>query len=333
MALISVIVPVYKVESYLSRCVDSIIGQSFRDFELILIDDGSPDESGRICDDYAASDCRICVIHQRNGGLSAARNAGIVWAIENSNSEWVAFIDSDDWVHPQYLEYLYKAATENHVQIRVCNFLETERTVPVQERFYKAELWNWSELLIENNLRAVVAWNKLYRKQLFSGLRYPPGKIHEDEFITYKLLHRAGTVAYLPEVLHYYFRNADGITGDRFSIRRLDCADALQERIHYVRKLKKDELTEFCVCQFLDYCWRMLPILRSADWIPSDIRSKKEKEIKIKIQRTLAFYGLRYAPPWKKGQYYDYAFPALYHTARSGFRSIKKLIKRRQAKK
>ena len=106
MPLISVIVPVYKVEEYLSRCVDSILSQTFEDFELILIDDGSPDNCGKICDEYTKKDNRVHVIHQENGGLSSARNAGIDWAFENSDSEWLTFIDSDDWVHIQYLDLL-----------------------------------------------------------------------------------------------------------------------------------------------------------------------------------------------------------------------------------
>ena len=104
MPQISVIVPVYKVEAYLARCVDSVLAQTFSDFDLILVDDGSPDNSGAICDEYAEKDPRIVVIHQKNGGLSAARNAGIEWAFAHSNSQWLNFIDSDDWVHPEYLD-------------------------------------------------------------------------------------------------------------------------------------------------------------------------------------------------------------------------------------
>ena len=109
MPVISVIVPVYNVEKYLHRCVDSILAQTFTDFELILVDDGSPDNCGKICDEYAEKDSRIHVIHKVNGGLSDARNAGLDWAFANSNSEWVTFIDSDDWVDKYYLEYLYNS--------------------------------------------------------------------------------------------------------------------------------------------------------------------------------------------------------------------------------
>jgi glycosyltransferase involved in cell wall biosynthesis len=128
MPAISVIVPVYKVEKYIHRCVDSILGQTFTDFELILVDDGSPDSCGAICDEYAAKDSRV-VIHQENGGLSAARNAGIEWSFDHSNSGWMTFIDSDDWVHPQYLELLHRACLENGTALRSVSMLQRRSVV------------------------------------------------------------------------------------------------------------------------------------------------------------------------------------------------------------
>ena len=131
MPTISIIVPVYKVEKYIHRCVDSILGQTFTDFELILVDDGSPDGCPAICDKYAANDSRIHVIHQQNGGLSAARNAGIDWAFANSDSQWLSFIDSDDWVHPEYLQRLLDAALGHDVSVSICGYEQTEGSEPV----------------------------------------------------------------------------------------------------------------------------------------------------------------------------------------------------------
>ena len=122
MAKISIVVPVYKVEKYLYRCVKSILEQTFFDFDLVLVDDGSPDSCGELCDEYAATDKRIQVIHQKNGGLSAARNSGIELCLKNSDSEWITFIDSDDWVHPRYLELLYEAAIETGLSAVLVNF-------------------------------------------------------------------------------------------------------------------------------------------------------------------------------------------------------------------
>ena len=122
MSKISMIVPAYKVDSYLHRCVDSILAQTFADYELILVDDGSPDGCGTICDDYLLRDERIIVIHQQNGGLSAARNSGIDWAFACSDSEWISFVDSDDWTHCQYLELKYKTEKEAEIEGSTCAF-------------------------------------------------------------------------------------------------------------------------------------------------------------------------------------------------------------------
>lgn len=126
MCIISVVVPVYKVEKYLNRCVDSILNQTFLDFVLILVDDGSPDNCGKICDDYAKRDNRVNIIHKQNGGLSEARNYGIEWALKNSDSEWITFIDSDDWVHPLFLELLLDAVVKNNVNLGICDYLSAE---------------------------------------------------------------------------------------------------------------------------------------------------------------------------------------------------------------
>jgi len=133
MANISVIVPVYKVEAFLSRCVESILAQTYRDFELILVDDGSPDGCGVLCDGYARRDSRVHVIHQENGGLSAARNTGIDWVFANSVSRWIAFVDSDDWVHPDFLKVLYETAEKTACKLSVCDYFRTAgEDFPVQ---------------------------------------------------------------------------------------------------------------------------------------------------------------------------------------------------------
>ena len=210
MPTISVIVPVYKVEPFLSRCVDSLLNQTYRDFELILVDDGSPDSCGDICDRYARQDSRVHVIHQQNGGLSAARNTGIVHCLEESSSDWLAFVDSDDWVHPQYLQRLMEAAEETGCRISVCGFYrssgeaipEDPESAPVA---MEAEAYYCSQ--IHEGVTAV-AWNKLYHRSLFKHLRYPIGKLHEDEFTTYRAVYETGnTVFYVNFFKCFIFRN------------------------------------------------------------------------------------------------------------------------------
>lgn len=234
MPKISVIVPVYRVEKYLRHCVDSILGQSFSDFELILIDDGSPDSCGDICEKYAESDTRVIVIHQKNGGLSCARNTGLDWVKKNSSSSWITFIDSDDWVHEEYLAYLYRTAIENHVRVSVCGFQRTEawhedvNLIGSTTRVCSPE-WFWCK----DQLNATIAWGKLYDRSLFDSIRYPHGKIHEDEFTTYKVLFQCDEIAYTPEILYYYRINPQSIIGKKWTTERLVVIEALNDQLVY----------------------------------------------------------------------------------------------------
>ena len=234
--LISVIVPIYKVEDYIHRCIDSILAQTFTDFELILVDDGSPDKCGKICDEYADKDSRIHVIHKENGGLSDARNTGIDWAFANSNSEWITFIDSDDWIHPRYLEALYDAVKKTGCEISICAYEETTGDNPqVDESQLEAEIVNTEDFFCEHNVNAVVAWGKLYKKELFREIRYPVGKLHEDEFTTYKLLFQNEICAFVNQPLYYYFMNTDSITKSVWTPKRLDSIDARKGSVSYFR--------------------------------------------------------------------------------------------------
>jgi len=236
MPQISVIVPVYKVEDCLNRCVDSILKQSFSDFELILIDDGSPDQCGAICDEYAKKDNRIVVIHQNNGGLSAARNAGIDWAFANSQSEWLTFIDSDDWVHPEYLERLLNAAITQNVSISVCGYVSTEGAEPeIMPDELNVTEWETESFYVKQNVNATVAWGKLYRRECFRAVRYPLGKIHEDEFLTYQILFQFPTLAVIPAPLYCYYVNPNGIMLSGRGGFREDSYRAIEEQIKYFR--------------------------------------------------------------------------------------------------
>ena len=237
MPTIFVTVPVYNVEAYLRRCVDSILRQTFSDFELILVDDGSPDNSGAICDEYAERDNRVRVIHQANGGLSAARNAGIDWAFAHSDSQWLTFIDSDDWVHPEYLELLLAAAQDSSSAVSVCGFLRTAKQVlPTLTDDEKAvRLWEPETLWCEKRTNAAIACGKLYRKELFRNQRYPVGKLHEDEFVTYKLLFRKKQLAVLDAPLYIYFQNDEGIMRSQWTPKRMDALEAQEEQLAFFR--------------------------------------------------------------------------------------------------
>ena len=213
--LISVIVPCYKVEKYLPRCVDSILRQTYGNLEVILVDDGSPDRCGEICDDYAKKDSRVVVIHKENGGLSDARNV----AIDQARGEWITFIDSDDFVCEDYVEVLYKLATELDCECSICRF----KAIREGEKLILPDATNHKEKI--QSLKAVEqmfyqekfdnnAHSKLYHKRLFeSGIRFPKGMVFEDLAITYKLLLQSNGVAYTDGELYYYLLRNDSIEG------------------------------------------------------------------------------------------------------------------------
>ena len=250
---ISIIVPVYKVEPFIHRCVDSILSQTYTDFDLILVDDGSPDRCGSICDAYAGKDSRIQVIHQKNGGLSAARNAGIDWACANSTSRWLAFVDSDDWVHPEYLRQLYAAAEQTLCKISVCGFFRTEgEDFPEQQDFsisaMTADDYYCGE--VHEGLTAV-AWNKLYHKSLFKELRYPIGKLHEDEFTTYQAVYKAGRIGVTPAHLYAYYQNPKGIMRSDWNPRRMHMLEAFEQQIAFAQEKDKPRLLCKAVDQYI----------------------------------------------------------------------------------
>lgn len=237
MPLISVIVPVYKVEEYLNRCVDSILSQTFTDFELILIDDGSPDNCGRICDKYAQKDSRVFVIHQENFGVSVARNNAIDWTLKNSDSQWITFIDSDDWVHPRYLEILFSAANESGLDISACEYTDAESKSAFSDIATSApEKISSEEFYINNQITAVAPWCKLYKKSCFEAIRYPVGIRYEDEFTTYKVLFDRSHIAYTNQKLYFYYTNPCGFINSEWSPKRLDAITAHEEQITYFRK-------------------------------------------------------------------------------------------------
>lgn len=249
MANISVIVPVYKVEAFLHRCVDSILSQTYADFELILVDDGSPDGCPDICDAYGAKDSRIHVIHQKNGGLSAARNTGIDWVFANSDSRWIAFVDSDDWVHPRYLEILYCTAEETACKISACGFFRTTQEEIPEPEDHGAVCMEADDYYCGRMHDGVtaVAWNKLYHRSLLKRLRYPIGKLHEDEFTTYQAVYQAGKIGVTPVRLYAYYQNPEGIMRSEWSPRRMHMLEAFEQQIAFARERKNDRLMKKAV--------------------------------------------------------------------------------------
>ena len=235
--LISVIVPVYKVENYLGRCVESLLAQTYENIEIILVDDGSPDTCPVMCDEYAKKHEKIRVIHQENKGLSGARNTGI----DNAKGEYLAFVDSDDLWSPHFLESLYKALKENDADIAQCRweYMHGDELKEAYDADAKTVCFTGREMLanlyIQTGAYYVVAWNKLYKKELFENIRYPEGRIHEDEATTYKLFDLAKKCVFVDNALYGYYVGSGGtsITRNGFNLKKLDWRTANKERVQY----------------------------------------------------------------------------------------------------
>ncbi len=210
---ISVIVPVYKVEPYLRKCLDSIVNQTYRNLQIILVDDGSPDNCGAICDEYAAKDRRIKVVHQENGGVSAARNAGLKLA----EGDYIGWVDSDDWIEPGMYENLLKNILKYKADIAVCSRVELYKNRRVRYGWTDVEILDREkalELLLKNDLMQNYLCDKLWKRKLFEVISFPTGRTYEDMAIMHQLFIKAQCVICLPEVGYNYFQRSDSIVSD-----------------------------------------------------------------------------------------------------------------------
>ncbi len=284
--MISIIVPVYNVEKYLKRCIDSIIGQTCRDLEIILIDDGSTDACPQICDEYEKKDSRIKVVHRKNGGLSEARNTGL----DMATGEYVGFVDSDDYILPEMYEILHQACEENHVAIAVCG----RRIVDENDRVIKYEFCEEgpSILSAKEALRSFLtmerwdsaAWDKLYRRELFAEIRYPAGVYYEDQNVTARLVDRAGAFYHVGQALYSYRKRRGSITSLSFNQHSMD-------------EVKQAELLkEFVDANYLDLKQESLHfVLLKMSYVLFMAYQCCERGMK-KCMKEAAAYGLYYFP-------------------------------------
>lgn len=233
---LSIIVPVYNVEAYLPRCVDSILAQTFTDFELILVDDGSPDGCPAICDEYAKKDRRIRVIHKANGGLSDARNA----ALDIARGEYIGFVDSDDFIHPQMYEILYKVCIKERADIAQCNYAEFEDNLPraeivdadsivtkVYEKYeyvdsYFSGYW-W--------IIGPTVCNKIFDRRIFTSIRFPVNKLFEDSNVHLDILNITNRIAVISNELYYYFQRSGSIMHSQFTMQRAENMNEICEKL------------------------------------------------------------------------------------------------------
>lgn len=232
--LISVIVPVYKVEEYLDECIASVAAQTYKNLEIILVDDGSPDNCPQMCDAWAEKDGRIRAIHKSNGGLSDARNTGL----DVATGDYIAFVDSDDYIKPDMMEKLFAAISEQNADIAACGILncEGDRQVTWGCRDFSGTSEQVLAMLYNDAAYPVAAWNKLYRRICWKTLRFPVGKTCEDAFTTYRLVHDANRIVMISEALYCYRIRPGSIMTSTFSLKKMDEEEAWRCNYQFIEK-------------------------------------------------------------------------------------------------
>ena len=282
---ISIIVPVYKVEPYLHKCINSLLDQTFADFELILVNDGSPDKSGEICDHYASKDNRIKVIHKENGGQASARNMGL----EKAKGDYIGFVDSDDYVENDMFELLFQNAMKYGADVVECgiNIVNRSKVLPIQ---------NNNEFEIGDNLVALMGllnnryrncvWNKLYKKEIFETLRFP-NKLYEDGFLAFKIYYMAKKYVFIGKSKYYYLqRNGSTMSNqENFTLRNLDGLECEEERYHFLReRVSEQSLLTLSESQFFTEILNYYQLLLKNKEV--DPEKKYRNDLKNKIVRN-----------------------------------------------
>lgn len=282
-ALISIIIPVYKVEKYLEKCIQSVINQTYENLQIILVDDGSPDNCGKICDEYAKKDHRIEVIHKSNGGLSDARNKGL----EIAKGEYIGFVDSDDYIEADMYEVLYNLLKQYNADVSICNFYTVSQgKISIKNADNGINEYNrieiLKEILLDKNIQSY-AWNKLYKKELFDEIKYPIGKKYEDIGTTFYLLEKCNKVVVTGKSEYYYINRQDSIVNNVTESTITDYIELIMQRYDYIEENIK-ELSSYNK----DYLKRILKTaekdIKSLNEV-GDYTKKKYEELYNKVQK------------------------------------------------
>ena len=309
--LISVIIPVYNAESYLARCLDSVINNSYKCLEIILVDDGSVDSSPQICDDYAKKDNRIKVIHKANAGTAAARND----ALNIAKGDYIAFCDNDDYISPYFYESMLKALEETGADVVVSemtrddkySFSDMETDInarPVEKHNFILGTYSgdWT--------RNTAPWNKLYKRELFDEIRFPSGKGYEDAYTTYRLLYKAKKIAYLNKVLYCWYMNNDSYSSKKSNVKKLLFREeAISQQLDFYSGNDYLDVKKAVEKFYLQQLMMMLFQIRN-DYIPSK-ESEETYDILFKLaKKSLNKYGYL-CDKEEKRKFFEYLHPIL----------------------
>lgn len=296
---ISIVIPVYNVEKYLQRCLDSVLKQTYTDIEIILVDDGSTDGCGMICDEYEKTDKRIKVIHKENKGLSDARNVGI----DQITGEYLVFIDSDDFVSRYYIENLWRALKQSNAEMAISGFIN----------YYEGDDIPLEKIVEENQIKKMTtqeclkkmfyqdeidmsAWGKLYKSKMFCDIKYPVGKLNEDILVTYRLVEKSRSIAFIDNIDYMYFQRRDSIQNSTFNLKKMDAIEQMKILRAYIKQ-NYPQLANAIDCKYFSTLCNVLfqiddlkyKNIKSEIW--SEIKHLRSVIIKDKFARKKAKVG------------------------------------------
>ena len=306
MPKICIIIPVYNAEKYIGDCIDSIINQSYKDFNLVLINDGSVDGSLSICEQYSKQDQRIIVFSQENKGASSARNLGLDWAMSQENFEYIAFVDSDDWVHPDYLLLLYEGVKKHGCKISMCNALRSDtrdlQFIPCDSQ---TEIITPEKMWCRDRNLCVVPWGKIYAAELFESIRFPEEvRFGEDEFVSYQVLFACETICLINAQLYIYFQSENSIMRSEWSPKRLAGIEALEQQLDFFYKNGYRDALHESANTYLYLLNDFIKCIESKE--VDSIYKKYVYDLKRKLRDGVRVYFSEYCFP-KKGNEWVYA--------------------------
>ncbi|MEI2393116.1 glycosyltransferase [Priestia megaterium] len=274
-SLVSVIVPVYNVEKYLKRCIESIINQDYKNIELIIVNDGSTDNSERILEDFANVDNRICIINKENGGISSARNVGL----RKAKGEFICFVDSDDWIDSSMIAKMLKVCEQEDADIVQCGYREIYengergKIIKLEEKnFIEEEI---TSIYFSNTDFHAVMWNKLYKKTIFNKISFVEGKQYEDTMASFEIILKSKKIFNLPDVFYNYYQRENSIMNTAFTEKKLDALFAGRYVINLCEKQAK-EYTDQARILFCYYCFNLYAELSMTN---NENKSNFKKEI------------------------------------------------------
>lgn len=286
--LVSVIIPVYNVENYIDRCMESVLGQTYTNLEIIMIDDGSKDNSGKIIDAYAAKDSRISVVHKENGGQASARNLGV----SKATGDYVCFVDSDDCIHEKFVETLLTMCHDTGCDLAICTYedftgesTDWKRELPDASVKIETPLETLDAIFSPRNVETIVVWNKMYKLSNIKNVKFTEGRIFEDEEVSARLIYASTKVARVEKPMYYYFQNNSGTMGGEFTLKKLDILWALETRMQFFKdngltKLYYKDAYKY-MCKLLTHYYRVGQMQEKHPEIQKEIMEKYHKTEEI----------------------------------------------------